>query len=76
MQLDGRAAEVGGAELYAWLDGVARDAGDPWWLGLSRIVDVDAPLLLQQSAARAGSDHPDVAGGVLVELVALRHPLL
>jgi hypothetical protein len=74
--LDGRAAEVAGAALYAWLERVGRDPLDPWWSGLSTIVDVDAPALLQQAAARAGSDHPDVAGGVLVELVSLRHPLL
>lgn len=74
--LDGRAAEVGGAALYRWLDGVARDAADPWWLTLSGILDVDVAPLLQQSAARAGSDHPEVAGSILVEMIALRHPLL
>ena len=74
--LDGRAAEVGGAVLYAWLDGVARDPADPWWLTLSGILDVDVAPLLQQSAARAGSDHPEVAGGILTEMIALRHPLL
>lgn len=74
--LDGTAAEVGGAALSAWLERAVRDPGDPWWLSLSSIIDVDAPALLQQSAARAGSDHPDVAGGVLAELIALRHPLL
>lgn len=74
--LAGRAAEVAGAALYAWLERVGRDPLDPWWSGLSTIVDVDAPALLQQAAARAGSDHPVVAGGVLVELISLRHPLL
>jgi hypothetical protein len=74
--LDGTAAAVGGAALYAWLDGVTRDAGDPWWLTLTGILEVDVPELLQPAAARAGSDHPDVAGAVLTELVALRHPLL
>ena len=74
--LDGAAQQVGGGALYAWLDRVARDAGDPWWLTLSGILDVDVPPLLQQSAARAGSDHPDVAGSILVEMIALRHPLL
>lgn len=74
--LDGRAGEVGGAALYRWLDGVVRDAADPWWLTLAGILDVDVPPLLQQSAARAGSDHPDVAGGILTEMIALRHPLL
>lgn len=74
--VDGRVAEAAGSALYAWLDGVARDPGDPWWLALRSFVDVDVPALLQSAAARAGSDHPDVAGAVLVELVALRHPLL
>lgn len=74
--LDGTAAEVGGAALYAWLDHAVAHPDDPWWTSLSAIIDVDAPALLQQSSARAGSDHPDVAGAVLVELVALRHPLL
>ena len=74
--LDGRAQQVGGGALYAWLDGVMRDPGDPWWLTLSGILDVDVPPLLQQAAARAGSDHPDVAGSILTEMIALRHPLL
>ncbi len=74
--LEGTPAEVGGAALYGWLDHVAARPDDPWWTSLSTIIEVDAPALLQQSAARAGSDHPDVAGAVLVELVALRHPLL
>lgn len=74
--LDGAAAEVGGAALYAWFTQVVRDPADPWWLGLSAILEVDPPSLLQPAAARAGSDHPDVAGGVLAELISLRHPLL
>lgn len=74
--LEGTAAEVGGAALYAWLDHAVAHPDDPWWTSLSTIIAVDAPALLQQSAARAGSDHPDVAGAALVELVALRHPLL
>lgn len=74
--LDGGPAEVAGSALYAWLDRVSRDPADPWWLALTGFVDVDVPALLQPAAARAGSDHPDVAGAVLVELVALRHPLL
>lgn len=74
--LEGTPAEVGGAALHAWLDHAVAHPGDPWWTSLTTIIEVDAPELLQQSAARAGSDHPDVAGGVLVELIALRHPLL
>lgn len=74
--LEGTPVEVGGAALYAWLDHAIRHPDDPWWTSLSTIVEVDAPSLLQQSSARAGSDHPDVAGGVLVELIGLRHPLL
>lgn len=74
--LEGTPAEVAGAALYAWLDHAAAHPDDPWWTSLSTIIAVDAPALLQQSSARAGSDHPDVAGGVLVELIALRHPLL
>ncbi len=74
--LEGTPAEVGGAALYAWLDHAVAHPDDPWWTSLSTIIEVDAPALLQQSAARAGSDHPDVAGAALVDLVALRHPLL
>lgn len=74
--LEGTPAEVGGAALYAWLDHAVVQPDDPWWTSLSSIIEVDAPALLQQSSARAGSDHPAVAGAVLIELIALRHPLL
>lgn len=74
--LEGEPADVGGAALYAWLDRALVRPDDPWWMSLSTILEVDAGALLQQAAARAGSDHPDVAGTVLVELIALRHPLL
>lgn len=74
--VSGTAAEVVGAALYAWLERTVRDPGDPWWSPLSTFVEVDPPALLQQSAARAGSDHPDVAGGVLADMIALQHPLL
>lgn len=74
--LEGGPADVGGPALYAWLDHARVHPDDPWWTSLSTILEVDAPALLQQAAARAGSDHPDVAGGVLTELIALRHPLL
>lgn len=74
--LDGRAGEVGGAVLHAWLEAVQRDPGDPWWLALRGLLDVDVAPLLQQAAARAGSDHAEVAGPLLPEMIALRHPLL
>lgn len=74
--LDGRAGQVGGAVLHAWLEGVVRDPGDPWWLALRGLLDVDVAPLLQQAAARAGSDHAEVAGPLLPEMIALRHPLL
>lgn len=74
--LTGGAAEVAGEGLYAWLQRAQQDPTDAWWAALSRMHPVDAPTLLQQSAARAGSDHPRVAGGILVEMIALQHPLL
>ena len=74
--LTGTVAEVAGEGLYAWLQRAQQDPTDAWWNALSRMQPVDAPTLLQQSAARAGSDHPRVAGGILVEMIALQHPLL
>ncbi len=73
--LVGDERDVAGAALHTWLTEVAADPGEPWFMALSTIVDVDVPPLLQQAAARAGSDHADVAGSVLVELIGLRHPL-
>jgi hypothetical protein len=73
--LRGAARDVGGAALARWLAAAQRDGGDPWWLGLTGRIPVDAAGLLQQAAARAGADHPDVMGGVLVDLVAGRYPL-
>ncbi len=73
--LVGDERDVAGAALHTWLTRVAADPGEPWFMALSTIVDVDVASLLQQAAARAGSDHADVAGSVLVELIGLRHPL-
>jgi hypothetical protein len=73
--LTGAAAEVGGAALVSWLTEVTRDPADPRWVALTTRVPVEAAPLLQQASARAGSDHPDVAGAALVELIALRHPI-
>ena len=74
--LEGGAADVGGAALYGWLQHTRRDPTDAWWSALTRIQPVDAAALLDDAAARAGSDHPSVAGGILVEMIAMRHPLL
>jgi hypothetical protein len=73
--LDGTARDVGGAALARWLTAVDRDQADGWWWGLSGRIPVDRPALLQQAAARSGSDHPDVMGGPLVELIAGRYPI-
>lgn len=74
--LAGASADVAGAALYAWMQRAQQDPIDAWWLALTRLQPVDAPTLLQQSAARAGSDHPEVAGSVLVEMISLQYPLL
>lgn len=73
--LTGAAAEVGGAALAGWLHEVVRDASEPRWAALSARVPADAAALLEAAAARAGSDHPDVVGPALVELIGLRHPI-
>ena len=73
--LVGDERDVAGAALHTWLTDVAAHPGEPWFMALSTIVDVDVAPLLQQAEARAGSDHADVAGAVLVELIGLRHPL-
>ncbi len=73
--LDGVAREVGGAALARWLQTVVRDGGDGWWLGLTGRVPVDAAALLQEASARGGSDHPDVVGDLVVELIAGRYPV-
>ena len=74
--LEGNAADLGGAALYRWMQQARRDPADAWWSALTRIQPVDAAALLDDAAARAGSDHPSVAGGILVEMIALQHPLL
>lgn len=66
--------DVVGAGLYAWMQAARVDPSDGWWVALSLIADVDAVSLLDQAAARAGADHPDVAGGVLAEMIGLQHP--
>lgn len=74
--LTGSARDVGGAALVAWLVGVSRDPDDGWWAALQRLLPVDGPAdMVRQAAARAGSDHPDVAGAGLVELIASRYPV-
>ncbi|MTV25634.1 hypothetical protein FTX61_09465 [Nitriliruptoraceae bacterium ZYF776] len=73
--LQGVARDVAGAVLVRWLTAVVEDAGDPWWLGLTSRLPVDAVTLLQGAAAQAGSDHPDVAGPVLVDRIAGAYPL-
>ncbi|WP_052667837.1 hypothetical protein [Nitriliruptor alkaliphilus] len=73
--LTGSAGDVGGAALVAWLDQARRGRADGWWPALQGWLPVDAASLLDQAAARAGSDHPDVAGAALVELIAARYPI-
>lgn len=65
--------DVAGEALYAWLEHAAEGSDDPWLPALSARIPVDAPALLQQAAARAGSDHPEVAGAALVDLISVRH---
>lgn len=71
--VEGAAADLVGSLLGSWFGGFG--AGDAWEHVLRERVDVDVRGLLQQAAARAGSEHPDVLGAALVDLVALRHPL-
>jgi hypothetical protein len=73
--LGGTAAEVGGAGLAGWLHEVVRDPGEPRWAALTARIPADAAALLEAAAGRAGSDHPDVVGPALVELIAVRHPV-
>ena len=63
-----------GEGIARWFDGWVRGP-DPWRQPLLDRVAVDADGLLHDAAARAGSDHPAVLGGVLAEQVAMRHRL-
>lgn len=71
---DGPVAEAVGEGLARWFDGWVRGP-DPWRQPLLDRIHVDADGLLHDAAARAGSDHPSVVGGVLVEQIAMRHAL-
>ncbi len=70
----GPVADAVGEGLARWFDGWVRGP-DPWRQPLLDRVPVDADGLLHDAAARAGSDHPAVLGGVLAEQVAMRHHL-
>jgi hypothetical protein len=72
--LSGGARDVGGAALAAWLTAVQRTP-DGWWGAVQARFPVEAAPLLEQAAARAGSDHPDVVGAAVVDLIALRYPV-
>jgi hypothetical protein len=73
--LSGGARDVGGAALVTWLQQVQRGTEDGWWTALDVRLPVDAASLLDDAASRAGSDHPDVAGAALVDLVGARYPV-
>lgn len=70
----GPVADAAGEGIARWFDGWVRGP-DPWRQPLLDRVPVDADGLLHDAAARAGSDHPAVLGGVLAEQVAMRHTL-
>ena len=70
----GPVADAVGEGLARWFDGWVRGP-DPWRQPLLDRVPVDADGLLHDAAARAGSDHPAVLGGVLAEQVAMRHSI-
>lgn len=70
----GPVADAVGEGVARWFDGWVRGP-DPWRQPLLDRVPVDADGLLHDAAARAGSDHPAVLGGVLAEQIALRHRL-
>jgi hypothetical protein len=71
---DGQVADVVGEGIARWFDAWVRGP-DPWRQPLLDRVPVDADGLLHDAAARAGSDHPTVLGGVLAEQIAMRHSL-
>jgi hypothetical protein len=68
----GRVADAVGEALARWFDGWVRGP-DPWRQPLLDRMAVDADGLLHDAAARAGSDHPTVIGGILVETIAARY---
>ena len=70
----GPVADAVGEGIARWFDGWVRGP-DPWRQPLLDRVAVDADGLLHDAAARAGSDHPTVLGGVLAEQVAMRYRL-
>ncbi len=72
--VEGGASDVVGEILATWL-GTWVHGRDDWASALPDVTDAAAAELLQQAAARAGSDHPRVVAPVVVDLIALRHPL-
>lgn len=70
----GPVADTIGEGLARWFDGWVRGP-DPWRQPLLDRVDVDADGLLHDAAARAGSEHPTVLGGVLAEQVSMRYAM-
>lgn len=70
----GPVREAVGEGLARWFDGWVRGP-DPWRQPLLDRVDVDADGLLHDAAARAGSEHPTVLGGVLAEQVSMRYSM-
>lgn len=73
--LSGVAGDVGGAALATWLERARRDPDDGWSAALQGRFGVAFQPLLDQASARAGSDHPDVVGAALVDLISLRYPV-
>ena len=70
----GPVADAVGEALARWFDGWVHGP-DPWRQPLLDRMSVDADALLHDAAARAGSDHPTVLGGVLAEQIGMRHAL-
>jgi hypothetical protein len=73
--LSGRAADLGGAALAAWFGEVERDPTGGRWMALAARFPIEAEPLLREASARAGSDHPDVVGAALVDLIGTRYPI-
>lgn len=70
----GPVGDAVGEGIARWFDGWVRGP-DPWRQPLLDRIPVDADGLLHDAAARAGSDHPSVLGGVLAEQVGMRHSI-